>query len=231
MNNNSAAQAGVTGYIKRTAVLVCGLFLFAFGSYLGIQANIGLAPWEAFSMGVSHVSGVSFGNVVVFTGLAILAVDVILKEKIGVGTILNTLLIGKFTDFFIAANIIPQAQNFWLGVFMMLAGQFVLCVGSYFYIKTAMGCGPRDSLMVALAKRARRLPVGTVRGVIEGGVLLIGWLLGAKIGAGTVIAAFGISFILEGTFRMFNFDVKSVVHEGVFDSFSRLKTAARRENG
>ena len=84
--------------------------------------------------------------------------------------------------------------------------------------------------MVALSKRMRKLPVGAVRGFIEGSVLLIGWLLGAKVGAGTLIAVFGISFILEGTFRMFAFDVKSVVHESVFDSFARIKAGAREEN-
>jgi uncharacterized membrane protein YczE len=166
-----------------------------------------------------------------YNGAGHILIDVAFKEKIGIGTILNTVLIGQFTDFFIAADIVPKADNFWLGVVMMLAGQFLLSIGSYFYIKTALGCGPRDSLMVALAKMAGRLPVGAVRGLIEGSVLLIGWLLGAKIGAGTVIAVFGIGLILEWTFRMFSFDVKSVVHESVFDSFARIRSAARRENG
>lgn len=227
MKNKTEHRYSFVGYMKRTVILLLGLFIFAFGSYLGIVANIGLAPWEAFSMGISFVTGLSYGNVVVITGIAILALDVALKEKIGFGTILNTIMIGKFTDIFIAMDIVKTVENFWIGVFVMLLGQFVLCVGSYLYIKTALGCGPRDSLMVALAKRARRLPVGAVRGIIEGGVLLTGWALGAKVGVGTVIAAFGVGVILEFTFRIFSFSIKSVAHESVVDTVMHLNAAQK----
>lgn len=87
-------------YINRFARLIFGLFLFAMGSFLTIQANIGLAPWDAFSMGFSNLTGMSYGNIVVITGLLIVIIDFLLKEKIGFGTIFNAILIGKFVDFF-----------------------------------------------------------------------------------------------------------------------------------
>ena len=105
----------------------------------------------------------------------------------------------------------------------------VLCLGRYFYIGAAMGCGPRDSLMVGVGKKLSRLPIGLVRGGVEAAALLVGWLMGAKVGLGTVIAVFGIGFLLETTFRLLHFDVKTVAHENLFETARRLfgKESAR----
>ena len=214
-------------YALRTCRLILGLFLFALGSLLGIQANIGLAPWEAFSMGVSYKTGISYGDVVVLTGLVILVIDFILKEKLGFGTILNTLLIGKFVDLLDMTGLIPQMQGLFSGVLMMLVGQIAISVGSFFYIGAALGCGPRDALMVALGKRLPKLPIGLVRGLIEGSVLVIGWLLGAKVGLGTVISAFGIGFVLQFTFKLLRFEVKQLQHESITDTIAIF--ASRRK--
>ncbi len=199
-----------------------GLFLFSLGSYCSIQANIGLGAWEAFGVGVSGVTGLSYGDVTVLTGVAILVIDVLLKEKIGIATILNTLLIGKMVDGLNAVNLVPKMQSFLPGLLLMLVGQFILCLGMFFYVSPGLGAGPRDSLMIALGKRLPRVPIGAVRGAIEGAVLLIGWALGAKIGVGTVISVFGVSFIIQGTFRMLRFDVKAVRHENALQTMRAL---------
>lgn len=210
------------GYSVRLVKLIVGLFLFALGSFLTIQANIGLASWEAFSMGIAYLTNQTYGNILIISGLVILVVDVALKEKIGFGTILNTILIGTFVDMIQAADVIPQMHHFFSGVVMLLLGQVSICVGSYFYIGASLGCGPRDALMVALGKRMPKVPIGIVRGIIEGTVLLIGWLLGAKVGIGTIISVFGISFILEATFKILHFDVTNVAHESVVDTVKEL---------
>lgn len=210
------------GYSVRLVKLVFGLFLFAFGSFLTIQANIGLASWEAFSMGLAYLTDQTYGNILIISGFVILLVDVALKEKIGFGTILNTILIGTFVDLIQAVDLIPQMNNFFSGVLMLLLGQLSICIGSYFYIGASLGCGPRDALMVALGKRLPKVPIGIVRGVIEGTVLLIGWLLGAKVGIGTVISVFGISFILEATFNILHFDVTNIEHESIVDTVRTL---------
>ena len=85
-----------------------------------------------------------------------------------------------------------------------------------------MGCGARDSLMVALCRRAPKVPVGAIRGLLEGTVLIVGWLLGAKVGIGTVISVFGIGFLLQLTFDFLRFDVKSIVHEDIADTVKTL---------
>lgn len=208
----------MNNYVKRIIRLIFGLFLFALGSFLTIQANIGLAPWEAFSMGGSYLTHISFGNIVVISGVVIIVFDYALKEKIGFGTILNALLIGNFVDLIQFANIIPMMTNFWLGLLMLLLGQVIICVGSYFYIGASLGCGPRDALMVALGKRLPKVPIGVIRGFMEGAVLIIGWLLGAKVGIGTVISVFGIGFILQITFKLLRFDVKNIMHESIADT-------------
>ncbi|MBP5211926.1 MAG: hypothetical protein J6Z30_03625, partial [Pyramidobacter sp.] len=85
-----------------------------------------------------------------------------------------------------------------------------------FYISAALSCGPRDSLMVALCKRFPRTQVGVIRFFIEGGALLTGWLCGAKVGIGTLIAVFGISFLIQAVFAIMKFDVSTVEHESLF---------------
>lgn len=219
---NRKGDSTINNYVKRTIRLIFGLFLYALGSFLSIQANIGLAPWEAFSMGWAYLTHISYGNIVVITSFVIIAIDFAFKEKIGFGTILNAILIGKFVDLIQFVNIVPLMTNFWHGILMLLLGQVAICVGSYFYIGASLGCGPRDSLMVALGKRMPKVPIGAIRGLIEGTVLIIGWLLGAKVGIGTVISVFGIGLILQFTFKILRFDVKNIKHESVADTVKAM---------
>lgn len=198
------------------------MFLFALGVVMTVQANIGLAPWDAFATGVSNATGLSFGTVTILTGAVIVILVLFLREKVGLGTILNTLLIGAFADLLQAIAIIPKLENIWLGIPLLLSGLFVICIGSYFYIQPALGCGPRDSLMIAFSKRLPKVPVGVIRGAIEAMALLAGFLLGAKVGIGTVLSVFGLGFFLQIVFRMFRFAVKEVEHESIVASFQRL---------
>lgn len=216
-------------YTGRTIRLIFGLVLYGLGSYMSIQANVGLAPWDAFSMGISYKTGIMYGNVVVYTGFLIIIIDFLLKEKIGFGTIINAILIGKVVDLCNYLGLLPMLDNFAAGVAMLFAGQVVICLGSYFYIGAAMGCGPRDALMVAMGKRFSRLPIGLVRGILEGTVLLLGWLMGAKVGIGTIIAVFGIGTIMEYTFRILKFDVKGVRHENFADTVRRIRSGRHTE--
>lgn len=211
-------------YLKRTNRLLFGLFLYSLGLTLSIQANVGLAPWDAFGMGVSNLTGISYGNISILTGIVILIVVAgFLKEKIGMGTVLNTILIGVMVDLMQSIKLIPFMTNFFLGTLMLLLSQVIISLATYFYISTGMGCGPRDTLMVALGKMFPKIPIGAIRGAIEGTVLLIGFLLGAKVGLGTVIAVFGISFILQYTFKLLKFDIKAVVHENIFETIGNVK--------
>lgn len=209
-------------YLKRMLRVTLGLFLFSLGSYLNIQANIGLGAWEAFSVGISDLTGMMYGNVVLVTGLFILIIDLLLKEKIGIGTILDTLLVGKFVDLFNHFEVVPMFENYFIGLIVLSLGQIIMCIGIYFYMSGGLGCGPRDSLLVALSKRFPKVSIGFLLALIEGTAIVIGALLGAKIGLGTIISVGGISFLLDMTFRILKFDVKNIEHESVVYSVKKM---------
>lgn len=131
---------------RRITCLVWGLFLAALGSYFSIQANVGLAPWEAFSTGIANVTGGSYGNIVVLTGFLFILLDWRLGEKIGVGTLLNAICIGKFVDLFQHIGLVPWLQDLWAGFGLLLLGQVLIAIGSFYYMRARLGCGQETHL-------------------------------------------------------------------------------------
>ena len=199
-------------FIKRFVNLLIGLFLYALGIVITMKANLGFAPWEVFHSGIGKTVGMTIGNVSILTGLLICIIVVLMGEKLGLGTILNMILIGFFIDLLLVLNLIPKVNTLASGILVMIIGLFIISFGSYFYIYSGFGAGPRDSLMVAI-KRKTKLPVGLCRGIIETSVVLTGWLLGGPVGIGTVIAALGISFCIQIVFTLMKFEATSVKHE------------------
>ena len=211
--------------IIKSAEIVIGLLVFSFGSYLSIQANIGLAPWDAFSMGVSLWLDMPYGVVVVLVSLAVLGLAAWMHESIGLGTVLNVLLFGSFVGLYQTVLPIPKMESFWPGLAMLLSGQCIMAVGAYLYIHVGLGCGPRDALMIGLSRRLPSVPVGAIRVLLEGTVMLIGGLLGGKIGTGTVVAAFGIGFFLQAVFRIMRFDHCALHQETLLETFASIHGA------
>jgi uncharacterized membrane protein YczE len=122
------------------------------------------------------------------------------------------ILIGVFIDILLALKLIPVTSNFFLGIVMMLTGLFIIAFGSYYYIGSGFGAGPRDSLMVAL-NRKTGLSVGVCRGSIELLAVFVGWRLGGMIGVGTILSAFTIGFCVQAVFKLLKFDPSKVKHE------------------
>lgn len=211
-------------FSKRFLRLIIGLFLCSLGILLTIQANIGYAPWDAFHVGFAKTIGVSLGTSSIIVGLAIVVVTILLGEKLGVGTLLNMFLIGIFLDVLIMSNVIPIVDNSFLGLLMLLIGLFIIALGSYFYIGSGFGAGPRDSLMVGLTRKTK-LPVGLCRVMVELSAALIGYKLGGMIGLGTIIAAFAIGFCVQITFKLLNFDTTTVKHETLQETFNIIKAS------
>jgi len=203
--------------VKRLLRLVFGLFLYAVGIVATIKADIGYAPWDVFHAGMGRTLGLSIGVASIAVGVLIVAIVTLAREKIGIGTVLNMLLIGVFMDLILVADAIPVFESPVLGFFEMIAGLFVIAVASFFYIGSGFGAGPRDSLMVYLTRRTK-LPVGLIRAGIEIAVTLFGWLLGGKAGVGTVIAGFAIGFCVQITFRLLRFDPTAIRHETFSDT-------------
>jgi uncharacterized membrane protein YczE len=202
----------MASYSKRLFNLFLGLTLYALGIVFAIQAHIGFAPWEVFHVGLSNTVGISIGTASILVGVVIGVMGILLGEKVGIGTILNMFLIGMILDLILILGIIPTASNFIVGVLMLILGLFTIALGSYFYIGSAFGAGPRDGLMIALT-RITKLPIGVCRGSIELAAVIVGWKLGGMIGIGTVLAAFGIGFCVQLTFQLLNFDTTTIEHE------------------
>jgi uncharacterized protein len=213
--------------INRFTRLVAGLFLYALGIVLTMKANIGYAPWEVFHAGVGKTIGMTIGNVSIITGLLIVILAFVMEEKLGLGTLLNMVLIGVFMDILLGLGIIPTMTH-WLSSFMVLvAGLFVISLASFFYIGSGFGAGPRDSLMVALTRKIG-LPVGLCRGGIELAAVISGWILGGMVGVGTVISAFVIGFCVQVTFWMLRFHPTRVHHETLDQTLKSVAKAWSR---
>jgi uncharacterized protein len=201
--------------------LIFGLFLYALGIAVTLKANVGYAPWDVLHVGLAKSTGMTIGLASILVGVLIVAVSFFLGEKLGLGTILNMILIGVFLDLILKANLIPAMDNFIWGVIMLIVGLFVISLASYFYIGSGFGAGPRDSLMVSLARKTK-LPIGFCRGAIEVIAVAIGWKLGGMVGIGTVIAALAIGFCIQITFRVLKFDAKKVKHQTFMGTYKAL---------
>ena len=214
-------------FLIRFLYLMVGLLLFALGIVMTIKADIGYAPWEVFHAGLAYTTGISIGVATIIAGAVILIIVTALGEKLGLGTLLSMILTGLFID--LIMMLIPVMESFVLGIIMLIAGLFVVSIGSYFYIKSAFGAGPRDNLMVVL-NRKTRLPVGVCRSIVELIVTLTGWLLGGPVGVGTVVSVVAIGLCIQITFAIFKFDAASVQHETLRQTYKSItKRTGNRE--
>lgn len=161
-------------------LLLCGV---AFG--LTVQADLGLDPWDVFHQGVADHTGTSIGVVTVLTGFVVLIGWIPLRERIGLGTILNTLIIGTAMD--LVVRVLPDADTLALRWAMLLAGLVIAGPGIGLYIGARLGPGPRDGIMTGIAQRGPSIRL--VRTIIELAALAAGWALGGTVGIGTILFA------------------------------------------
>jgi uncharacterized membrane protein YczE len=184
-------------------VLLLGLFLFALGLVLTLQSGLGLGPWDALHQGLSLHAPVTFGQAGIAVGFGVLALTLLLREPVGLGTVLNMVLVGLFIDLILWAGVVPDLSHTPPPVRFLAdaGGVATVGLGSALYIGAGLGAGPRDSLMLGLA-RLTGWRVGVVRAGIELSVLAVGYLLGGTIGVGTLIFAFGIGPAVELAFRL-----------------------------
>ncbi|MCL2140621.1 MAG: hypothetical protein FWH42_02935 [Dehalococcoidia bacterium] len=208
-------------FTLRFLSLLLGIFLYSVGIALAIKASIGYAPWEVFHAGLGITIGLSIGTASIIVGIVVVVMVTVFGEKVGFGTLMSMVLTGVFLDAILRVSIIPQAQNYFTGIIMLIIGLFVIALGSYFYIKSAFGVGPRDNLMIVLTRKTK-LPVGVCRSVVELTVVLAGWCLGGMIGYGTVISAVMIGFCIQVVFKLLKFDTTAVEHETIAQTLKSL---------
>ena len=220
--NANARSIGINVLIAAVS-----LFFNGFGVYLTIQANIGAGPWDVLGLGVSKTLGILYGNASVAISVTILIIDVLLREPIGIAMFIDAVVVGKAVDLFNKLNVVPPCESVWVGIPVMIAGLVVIAYTQFTYMVASLGCGPRDTLLVGLAKRMKRLPIGAVSIILLSSATFIGWLLGGPVGIGTVICALGAGPIMQLAFMSVRFDAKTIKHQNLKESakvlFGRIK--------
>lgn len=197
--------------------IILGLAVFSFGVHLTIYANIGLAPWDCLGMGLAKHTPFNYGICMTLIAVLILMIDILLKEKIGYGTIIDALVTGNFVQLFNSVNPFPENHNLWLGIILMLIGFVFMALGMWIYMKAEQCCGPRDALLVGLGKRLKKVPIGIVEVLLWAVVLLIGYLLGGPVGIGTLISTFGAGLVMQLVYNIIHFEPRKLQHKGVIE--------------
>ena len=197
--------------------IVAGLLVFAFGVHLTIFANIGLAPWDCLGMGIAKHTPLNYGISMTIMAIVILLADILLRERIGFGTVIDALLTGNFVQAFNSLNPFPQNQSLPAGIMIMIVGFVFMAIGMWIYMSAEECCGPRDALLVGLGKRLPRFPIGIVEVLLWSVVLLIGWLLGGPVGIGTLISTFGAGLIMQLVYTLVRFEPRDLHHKDVLE--------------
>ena len=195
--------------------VVVGLFVFAAGVHLTIFANIGLAPWDSLGMGMSYHLPLNYGLSMTAMAVAILAIDLAMGEKVGLGTVIDALLTGNFVQLFNDLNPLPANESLVAGLVIMVCGFAVMAVGMKLYMEAGLGCGPRDALLVGLGRRLPHIPIGVVEIGLWSTVTLAGWLLGGPVGLGTLVAALGAGAVMQVVYDLIGFEPRDVTHRGL----------------
>lgn len=209
-------------YIRRMLRLVAGMAVSAVGVTLMLQANIGLEPWSVLQQGMSQSWGITFGTASMIVGAAAIGIAVVCGESLGIGTIVNIVICAIFIDALLWLNRIPQMTELLPGILMLLAGLELLTLGTWLYMKSALGSGPRDALMVALARRTGR-SVGLCRILVEICAIIAGYFLGGQVGIGTVISAFGFGTLVNVNFGLLRFDAAGLHQENIAETLQRMR--------
>ena len=170
-------------------LLVFGLFLFGLGESLLITSGAGVGPYTVLAQGISNHTGWSIGLSTFVISIFVLLMWIPLKQKPGMGTILNAFIIALTIEF--SVYYLPYPETYPMQILQVVVGVLIIGIGSGFYLIANLGAGPRDGLMIGLQKKTN-LPIYSIRTIIEVSVVIVGWLMGGIVGLGTAIFAFGI---------------------------------------
>lgn len=207
--------------LRRMLLASAGLAVFALGNFLTVKANIGQAPWNVLNLGLTCHLPLRYGQVSILVSFLVVAADLLLREPIGLGTLLDAVLVGLFFDLYDAAGLLPMLTSRWAGALTMLAGMVLMAWSQSLYMSACLGCGPRDALLVGLGKRLRRVPIGGVSILIAAAVCFLGWLLGGQVGGGTVLFLVGNGLVMQAVFHLIRFEPRDLTHVGLHQLFSR----------
>lgn len=187
--------------IRRVIQLLVGLFLYGFSIAMMLQAGLGVSPWDVLNQGAVVQTGLPFGALSIVIGAVVLLLWIPIRQKPGIGTVLNVLLVGPSIE--VGLLVLPVSGDLWSGLLLFAGGLAMLAIASGLYIGAHFGPGPRDGLMTGIHNRWG-FRVWIVRTIIEVAVLGIGWLLGGTVGFGTLAFALLIGPMVGKTLVWFD---------------------------
>ena len=188
-------------FIRDFFVIQFGFMLYGLALSLIVRANLGTGTWLVLEVALANILKIKIGTMTVLDGFMVLGIALLLRERVGWGTLANILIIGPWLNLFLELISTPK-DNFVLQIGMFLLGILIQGIATAVYIGVDAGAGPRDSLMLAI-KRTTGISYRLARGVIEVSVLVIGWLLGGPAGIGTAIHALLIGTAMQWAFKVF----------------------------
>lgn len=190
--------------------LFWGFAICSFGIAMMYQGrDLGLGPWDVLHTGIMNHTPLTFGQVSQIMGFIVIMFGLLLGIYPGLGTVLNMLFVGLMIDIFDKLLFTPQ--TFWGKIIMLKLGLWILCVGIYYYLNCGLGAGPRDGLMLGIVKKTK-LPLAVIKTSMELTVLFLGYLLGGKVGIGTIIVALTMGYALQTVFSFVKYDSQKTVH-------------------
>lgn len=188
--------------LARFARLWIGLFIYGLGLALIVEATVGVPPWDVLAQGISKQAGISYGWASVIVSALVLLAWIPLRQRWGIGTVLNGIFIGLFADFWM--NIVPAAEVYWLQLGAFCLGMVLVALATGLYISANLGTGPRDGLMIG-TQRLLGWKFWQIRTMFETIVLTIGWILGGQVREGTLIFAVCIGYLMQLSLKIFKF--------------------------
>ena len=173
--------------------VIFGTSLIGVGISLNYLANLGLGPWGVFHDGLSKTIGITYGRTIIITGVAVMLLWIPLKQKPGLGTLIDIFLVGLVADTIILY--FEFSENIFLSLILILLGIISIGTGTAIYVGADLGVGPRDGIMVGLETLG--VKIGTARNLIELIAFLTGWLLGGLVGYVTILFVIGIGPVVQ----------------------------------
>lgn len=211
--------------IKRYTKFMLGIIFCSLGIILILKSHLGLAPWDVLNQGINRTTGITIGRSNTLVGLIAMAISLKYKQPMGSGTILNLFLVGEFMDVFnkLFESIPTDNFSYLIKLLIFVVGVICFSYGCFLYIREGVGCGPRDGLLVALAK-ATPYSVSTVKSFLEASALLLGYFLGGTVGIGSIIFTVTVGPVMQFFFKIHSVDIKEVYHRSIKEELKILST-------
>ena len=204
-------------YMRRLFWLILGVAVSAIGIAMMLQANVGLEPWSVLQQGMSLRTGMTYGTASAIAGAAAILTAVLFGESFGFGTIINIAGCAVIIDAIQAAHLIPQMHGLVSGIAMLIGGLELLALGTWLYMKSALGSGPRDALARKFGRSA-----GVCRAVVDVLVTVIGFFLVGPVGVGTIISAIGLGPLINLNFAAVRFNPAKVHQENAAETIAKI---------